>query len=276
VRGGGPWAAAVAAGALVAAGCAPRFAMPLKVSEPRDPAPLLAALRSYNSGPEAVRLQGKFRAQGKGSVEFGASAAEGVGLRLDAVAGPFGTPVLAMACAAEDDCRAYVPARQVVYVDEGATWGWLLATLLRGRVPLVGTPAGAWEAAAGTSVLLLRNRDGWEERVEWKGGAPDRVFLGRRGEAPLLRVSYAEYGPEVAGHPFPRRLELEVRRPAQGYEITIRQVEPATAIDPDTFQLAIPPGTREENSRGRATWNEMGIPLWLPGPSRPEGAPEGS
>jgi hypothetical protein len=235
-----------------------------------DPAPYLASLAAYNSGPKSARIAGKLRASGKGSADFGAAVSAGEGLRLDAVAGPFASPVFAAACEEASGCRAYVPSRQTVYVDREGSWGDLLEQLLLGRVPVIGDVAGGWLSSDGAPVVLFRGAEGWEERVELnrEGVLPDRVFLGRRDDDPLIRVSYEEFE-TAGGHPFPRRIAVSVRKPRQEYEISVRRIEPAAEIDPNTFKLPSPPGAREENVEGRATWNETAIPLWPKSSSRP-------
>ncbi len=85
-------AAWVCLAALLGAGCAPGISVRREGERPRDPAPLWQALQDYNAAPRAVRVQGRLAVRGHGSAQFGARAAAGMGLRLDAVAGPFGRP----------------------------------------------------------------------------------------------------------------------------------------------------------------------------------------
>jgi hypothetical protein len=268
---------ALAALALLT-GCAPRFVPPLALAERRDPRPLLEALEAYNAGPASIRLQGRLKASGRGGADFGARVAAGVGLRFDAVAGPFGTPVLAVSCRTGDRCEAYVPSRRTVYVDEAGEWESLLAALLRGRVPVFGTVEGAWESTDGTPVLVFAG-EGWEERVEFdpSGRTPERIFLGRRGERPSIRLAYSEFGVPVEGYAFPRRVLVGVREPEGSYEITVRRVEAAPGIEPGALGLALPPGTLEEKPRGEAPRNErLLLPFWFLDPKGPGELPENS
>jgi hypothetical protein len=252
---------------VLVVGCAPRALSPPILTERRDPAPLAARLDAYDAGPRAVRAVGSVRASGNPSADFGATVAAGVGLRFDAVAGPFSTPVFALACRSGIECRGFVPSRGRVYVDEGATWQPLLAAVLRGRVPRLpgAAPSSAWDTAGGGPALILGDGGGWEERVDFSaaGDRPARVFLGKAGERPALEIRYEEFGPPVEGQPFPRRVALWFEGPDRAYEITFRRVEPAPpGLDPALFALTVPPGTPEERVRGSDTWVHKDLPLW--------------
>ncbi|GAB4269608.1 MAG: hypothetical protein Kow0092_23700 [Deferrisomatales bacterium] len=246
------------------AGCAPRAVVAPPGGMTVDPAPLVERLRAYNGGPRAVRVQGKLAVGGRGSALFGARAAEGGGCRLDAVAGPFGTLVLALACTDEGACRAYVPARRTVYaVPEGA-WGRWVCALVRGRVPELGVPASARVTREGSRILALRGEGGWEQEVEFPPGAsvPSRFVLLRDGRL-QLEASYQEPFP-VDGHPFPRRVEVREGEGRGRYTLEFRRVE--ADAEGRVPGLQVPPGTAVEPLKGFATWNETGMPLWLPQP----------
>lgn len=255
-----------AAAALVG-GCAPRALSPPPVGERRDAPPLVAALDVYDAGPSAVRSTGSLRVSGSPSADFGATVVAGLGLRFDAVAGPFSTPVFALACRTGIECRGFAPSRGRVYVDEGATWEPLLAEILRGRVPRLpdAVPSGSWNTLAGAPVLALANRKGWEERIDFspEGDRPARVFLGRAGRRPDVEIRYGELGPPVGGHPFPRRVVLWIEDPGRAYEIVFRRVEPVPpGLDPGLFSLIVSPEIPEERVGGSDTWVNEDLPLW--------------
>ncbi len=250
---------------LLAAGCALRGEVRPTGGRPVDPAPLVAALDRYNAGPRQVRLAGVFRAKGRGSARFGARAAEGVGLRMDAAAGPFGTPLFALACVADEGCLVLVPGKRRAYElagPKGAAW---LEALLRGRVPLLGPVTGAWEAPGGERVLRME-QGGWTEEVALAGnpGTPRRLWLLREGRT-RLRVAW-EGERDVAGHPFPLKLRVETVEPPERYEIEFRQVEPAQGIGRDDLRLVLPPGVAVQRMEGAQPWRSGEPPFWLPIP----------
>jgi hypothetical protein len=239
---------------------------------------LVSALETYNAGPSAVRLSGTFAAGGRGTVDFGATVVEREGLRFDALAGPFSTLVVALACRTGISCLAFVPSRSKAYVDDAGRWDGLLGPALRGRVPRLdgSTVAGAWAADSGRPTLLLQGRGGWQERIEFSrnGRLPEVVFLGPPGESPDARIDYDEFGEAVGGQPFPRRVTVWLRDSGKTYAIRIRRVEAiGPEVDPSLFVLSLPPNTRLENLRGRATWEETGIPIWPPLQKGPMGPP---
>ena len=250
---------------LLAAGCAPRGEVRPTGGRPVDPAPLVAALDRYNAGPRQVRLAGVFRARGRGTARFGARAAEGVGLRMDAAAGPFGTPLFALACVAGEGCLVLVPGKRRAYELAGPEGvGWLEA-LLRGRVPVLGPVTGAWETPGGERVLRMERGD-WVEEVSLAGnpGTPRRLWLLQEGRV-RLRVAW-EGERDVAGHPFPLKLRVETAEPPERYEIEFRQVEPARGIRPEDLRLALPPGVSVQRMEGAQPWSSAVPPFWLPIP----------
>ena len=258
----------LALAALFLGACASRVALREPVGVPTDPSPLERRLREYNAGPEAVRSQGKLRAEGRGSAEFGARVSRGVGLRLDAVAGPFSTPVFSVACRAAGGvgCEAYLPSRRAAYRQERGAWGPWLETLLLGRAPEVGAATGALLLPDGRRVLVLEGRGGWHQEVGFTAGddLPYRVSLSRWGE-PRAEITYGDYV-AVDGRPFPGRVGVRVARDGGGYVLEFRRVAPDVALADDTFTLTLPPGTVVESAEGLATWNQAQIPFWLPGP----------
>ena len=251
--------------ALWAAGCAPRAL----VETPRVPlevAPLAEALRAYNAAPKAIRGQGRLWVRGRGSAEFGTRAAEGAGFRLDAVTSVLSTPVLTLACRVGDECVAYFPSRNKAYRGRDEGWAGWFETLLRGRVPHVGSPSGAWAVPGGPSVLLLSGPNGWREEVEFDptSGLPRRLVVLREGEQ-LAEVTLAEHV-SVGGHPFPTRLTVRAEDPEAVYELEFRQVEQDLVPQEQMFTITLPEGAAVETIRGRAYWNETGLPFWLPTP----------
>lgn len=255
-----------ASAAVLLLGCAPRVLRPTPLAEPRDPAPLLERLEAYNQGVPAVRIAGTLKSRSRGSADFGATVIEGAGLRFDAVAGPFSTPVMVVACLTGERCQAYVPSRHRVYVDPRGEWEETLGRLIRGRVPVLGREGEGWETDQGSPVLILRGEDGWMERVEFEaaGRLPGRVFLGRAGEEPQVRIAFGEFTEEPLGQPFPTRIDVQLGNPGEAYQILVRRIEPASAADARVFMLSVPPGTETEIARGPIDWKENGAPLWLP------------
>jgi hypothetical protein len=234
--------------------------------EPTDPGPLTALLEAYNSGPPAVRVQGRLRVKGRGSADFGARAATGVGLRIDVVTGPFSSPALAVACRAKMGCEAYVPSRRRVYRDAEADWERWLGKLLRGRVPHAAQPDRAWVLPNGRRVLLLSGAAGWSVEVVFSSaaGLPLRVVLSR-WEEPVAELTYADFF-AVGKHAFPRNVAIRVQEPARAYAIEFRRVETGGNVNDRVFSLALPAGTTVEHTQGSTTWNETGIPFWLTTP----------
>lgn len=258
----------LAVAAILAAGCAPKALVRVPRGPPLDPAPLAARLAAYNEGPTEVRAQGRLRVEGQGTADFGARVEAGVGLRLDAVAGPFATPVFALACRQGVECRAYVPSRRTVYVDPSGAWGEWLGAFLRGRVPRVGPASAAWTGPDGAPVLLLADAAGWDEEVVFApdGRVPARLIFSRDGRAEM-EVTYGAYR-EVGGRPFPARVTLRVEKPRTVCEFDFRRIEPDARGVGDALILAVPPGTAVEELGGSPTWNATGIPFW---PTRPDG-----
>ncbi len=248
-------------------GCAPEVRIRREGGgAPVDPGELVERLERYNSAPDAVRVEGKLRVRGKGRAEFGAQVVRGRGFRLDAVAGPFSKPILALACGGDLGCEAYVPERSVLLVDGGRGWEEWLEMLLRGRVPLLGATSGALAYPSGLKVLRRRDRGGWTQEVEFGPGSgpPNRTVVYRGREA-LVSVSFTEHFP-VEGHPFPGRISTEVYDPEREFELEFRRVVPDARLTDGVLTIAVPPGTAVESARGSTTWNELGIPLWLPIP----------
>lgn len=261
--------ALLVAAALLAGGCAARTPRPSPLSAPLPPGPLLASFEAYNSGPEAVRLWGSLKAEGQGTVDFGATAVENVGLRLDALAGPFSTPVLALACRTGVSCTAFVPGRQTAYVDDAGRWDGLLGPLLRGRVPRLDdwVIEGAWTTASGGPALVLRGNGDWLEQVEFAPGGllPRAVYLTRDGGPPQARIGYEEFGEPVGGNPFPRRVEVWLKETGKTYEIRFQRAEAReSGVEESLFLLSLPQNTSFRSLRGKSTWEETGIPIWPP------------
>jgi len=258
-------------GVALLGACAPR-AVVVRESPgiPVDPAPLAERLAAYNAAPTEARLQGKLRAEGQGSAEFGARVRKGVGLRLDAVAGPFSTLVLSLACRVDEGCEVYLPSRRTAYSEPWAAWGPWFETLLLGRVPRAGQPSGALRFPDGGHDLLLEGDGGWREEVSFAGSSqlPERVMLSRWGER-RFEIAYGDYT-EVGGHPFPGRVALRVAesptRAEGGYELVFRRVAPDAQIDDGSLTLKLPSGTAVESTEGLATWYQAQIPFWLPVP----------
>jgi len=259
---------AVLLAAVSAWGCAPRAAVRVPERKAQAVSPLAEYLRSYNSGPQAVRARGRLEVSGRGAADFGARAAAEKGFRLDAVAGPFSSAVLAMACRVGGECQVYVPSRQTVYLGRDDGWGSWFEALLRGRVPEFGLPVEAWALEEGRRVLVLANGSRWREEVEFDPSSllPARVALFQDGVL-SAEILYEEHF-DLDGHPFPARLSVRVTEPATDYEVEYRQVESDPSILDDGFNLALPPGVAVEIVKERAKWRETGIPLWL---SIPEG-----
>ncbi len=261
---------ALAWGALVAvAGCAPKGWVLPDRGGAVDPAPLARRLEAYNRALPDVRVAGKLRVAGQGGAAFGARVSDGRGLRLDAVAGPLGSPVFALACNPADGCLAYVPSRKRVYRDPGGEWGAWLGALLRGRVPVFGEPARAWGEPGGRTVLELDGPDGWTEQVVFMagGGPPTGVRLVLRGrvEADVI----LEEPVIVAGQPVPTRVTVDLRGPGTRYELRLRRIVPAARDAPAGFRLQVPAGTRVETVGGDPTWTEPGLLPRFPTPRPP-------
>ena len=263
-------ALAVAFGAVLSIGCAPRVSVREAPGFPVDPGPLAERLEAYNTALTEARLQGRLRAEGQGSADFGARVRRGEGLRLDAVAGPFSTLVLSLACRAEQTCEAYVPSRKKAYREPWGAWGPWLETLLLGRVPAAGRPAAAQRFPDGSHSLLLSGDGGWREEVSFRGAAqlPERVVLTRWGE-PRLEIAYGEYT-ELAGQPFPGRVALQVtggpERARGRYELEFRRLAPDAQIALGALNLQLPADAVVESTGGLANWSEAQIPLLLPMP----------
>lgn len=261
----------------VLAACAGRTPAPNPLTQRIDPGPLVSSLRDYNSGPAAVRISGSLKAGDRGTVDFGATSAEGIGVRLDALAGPFSTPVLALACRSGEACTAFLPGRRVAYSDDAGRWDGLLGPLLRGRVPSLDESAavGAWKTESGEQALVLEGRDGWREQIEFDSGErlPRAVYLSRKGETEA-RILYGDFGEPVGGKPFPSRVEVWLRETGKTYEIRFRRAEAAdSGVDPNLFVLSLPSNTTVESLRGKTTWEETGIPIWPPLLGRTTGPP---
>lgn len=262
---------AALAALLLLAACGPRAAVRQPLGAPTDPAALDRLLRQYNAAPEGVRLQGRLRAEGTGSADFGARAHRGEGLRLDAVAGPFSTPVLSLACREGQGgtCEVYLPTRRVVYREAWEAWGPWFETLLLGRVPRVGSPAEAWIYPDGRRVLVLVGIDGWRQEVGFApdSGLPQRALLSQEGE-PRLELAYGRYT-DVDGHPFPGRVSVRAGGVEGGYELEFQRIVPDAFLADGTLTLTLPPGTAVRGSEGLSQWNQAPFPLWrLP---RPDG-----
>lgn len=259
----------VAVWTVLGTGCAGRGLRPSTRVAPRDPAPLVAALEKYNEGPAGVRLWGTLKVENGGSVEFGATTVENGGLRLDAVAGPFSSPVVALACRPGGVCLVFVPGRRKGYLDEAGLWSGFLGSVLRGRVPRLegAVVVGAWDTDSGRPALVLRGDGGWEEQIEWDaaGTLPSVVHLSRQGAPPDARVGYGDFGARVDARSYPGRVEVWLRDAGQTYELRFRNVEVVgPGLDPGVFVLELPPGTLVESVGREATWKETGIPLWFP------------
>lgn len=248
-------------------GCAPRVQT---LREGRavaiDPGPLVERIERYNRGPEAVRVEGKLGVRGRGRADFGARVIRGTGFRLDAVAGPFSKPVLAMACIDGTGCEAYLPDRRTLLTDEGGGWGEWLEMILRGRIPLLGSTSGALAYPGGLEVLRRRASGSWYQEVEFgtESGDPIRTIV-YRGSEVFVTVSFSEYF-AVEGQPFPGRISAEMHDPDRGFELEFRRVVPDASLTGEILAIAVPPGTHVESARGSTTWSELGIPLWLPIP----------
>lgn len=255
-------------GLLLGFGCATRTRLAPVPWAPADPAPLAALLQEYNRGPEGVRMAGRLRGAGWGSADFGGRARAGVGVRLDAVAGPFSTPLLALACRRNEGCLLYLPSRGTLYGIGGEVSDQWFDALLRGRIPEVGPPAEARASADGRRVLVLAAPGQWRQEVEFGGerGLPRRStwFQGGRLAA---EVTYAEHF-EVDGHPFPAAVGVRFAEGDANYRLEFHTVAADATWDQSAFSLAVPPGTAFETIQGMATWHETGIPLLVPKPGR--------
>ncbi|MDW7709123.1 MAG: hypothetical protein SCH98_01520 [Deferrisomatales bacterium] len=251
--------------------CAPRPAVREPVRTPADPAPLEQSLLAYNRAPGAVRLEGRLRIDGLGTADFGARVRKGVGMRLDAVGGPFSTPVLSLACLAGPNglCEVYLPTRRTAYRQEpGAGSVWLEA-LLRGRVHTIGTPQEAWNLSDGRRLLVILGDGGWRQEVFFLAGSdlPSRVVLIRDGES-RLEMTFREFT-EVGGHPFPTRVALRTPQDDGGYGFHFRRVVADSDPAGDAFSLVLPPGTEVETLSGGAEDPRVRFPFWLPAPPPP-------
>ncbi len=242
---------------LALAGCGPRFVRP-GAGPAVDPAPWVRALEEYNRGPRQLRLAGVFRSGAWGRARFGAAVAEGAGVRVDAVAGPFGTTAFVLACR-DDRCRVYVPSeRRAVELDTGGAW---LARVLLGRVPTMGPARAAWRTPDGGTVLLLGGPGGWTQEVEWgpEGRRPRRARFVRQGRVEA-EISWEG---RVAGVRFwyPARIGLKLREPSADYEMELTRVAPADGLEPDLFVLRLPPGVTVERAEGTEGWKPSRVPL---------------
>ncbi len=248
--------------------CAPRVAVRELPSTPTDPVPLDRRLQEYNAEPQAVRLEGRLRVDGLGTADFGARVRRAVGLRLDAVGGPFSTPLLSMVCraGATGNCQAYLPLRRTAYQQGWGEWGPWFETLLLGRVPRIGNPEEARLFSDGRRVLVLGGDGGWRQEVHFGAGSdvPHRVLLSCSGET-RLEMALGQYT-EVEGHPFPGRISVRTPQDAGSYGLEFRRV--ASDPDPpdDWLTLTLPPDTAWESADGPAAGSRAQFPFWLPGP----------
>jgi hypothetical protein len=199
---------------------------------------------------------------------FGATAVAGQGVRLDAVSGAFSRPLLSVACAAGGECRVYLPQRRRMLVDPDGAWGPWLVDLVRGRVPVLGEPAGARRLADGTEVLQLSGNGEWLEEVEFAAGArvPRRAVFSREG-VPELEVELGETI-VVEGRPFPGIVALRPGHGAPGYRLEFRQVAPTDTLPAAALGLEVPAATAVEVLEGAEPWTAEELPLWLPAPAR--------
>jgi len=253
-------------GLLAVLGCAQPPVRRELARVPVDPAPLVEWLEASNGGPPALRLQGKLRASGRGSADFGGRVVEGEGLRLDAVAGPFSTPVLSLACRAGALCEAYVPSKRTVYRGRWDGWGSWFETVLLGRVPVTGTASGGWRREDGRLVLTLEGADGWLQEVEFDGagGPAERVVWSRWG---VPRVEAVWAGRGEAGPPgFPGSVEIRVADPPGEYELRFRRVETGAEVDDALLTLPVPPDTAVVVPDGLPGGEPAQLPLWIPVP----------
>ncbi len=258
----------LAVGLLAALGCAPRARLGEVPWVPADPAPLVALLEAYNRGPEGVRVAGRLRGAGWGSADFGGRVRAGAGARLDAVAGPFSTPLFALACRHGEGCLLYLPSRRTVYGLGGQEADHWFDALLRGRVPELGPAAEARRFADGRQVLRLAGVGAWEQEVEFGAGGtvPTRATWRQDGRL-AAEVSYAGHFP-VGGHPFPAAVGVRFAEGDASYRLEFHTVALELDREDSLFALAVPLGTAFEPLRGLTTWHETGIPLLLPKPGR--------
>ncbi len=251
---------------LAAGACAPR--QPLQVGEARrtDPAPWVEALRRYNREPRQARLAGVFRIPRRGSARFGALVGGDAGFRVDAKGGAWGPLLFSLSCTPQGGCLAYVPGKGRAYRMPPSPWQRWVGRLLLGRVPLLGTPRGAWILADGACVLEFAAGD-WVQRV-WLSGTPVRPDRMELSQAGTRRMEVVWRGAmRETGVPFPAELQVRDLDRGREFRIEFRRVAVlAVPVDPADVDLRLPAAVPVEETD---PWNPKGFPLWLPVPDGP-------
>lgn len=251
--------------AMLAAGCGYKIVLSPE-GRPIDPGQTAELLEKYNSAPKAARISGKLRAKGRGRASFGASVAEGAGLRLDAVGGPFSTPMLAIACKSDQQCQVFLPSSRKMYLDLETNLDKWLGAVVRGRTPVLGKAARARTLPDGTRILTLVGETAWSQEIEFppNAEAPSRTVYLKDGR-PEVELLFSDLS-TVGGRPFPMRVIINVREPRERYEIEIEKASQWTEVNEKIFTLAVPPGVSVERVRRDSNWKNQQLPLWIQPP----------
>jgi hypothetical protein len=240
--------------ALAVFGCAgPRLRM-VPAGAAVDPAPLAATLAAYNAAFPAVRVVGSLRFSREGTVDFGARAERGTGVRIDAVSGP-GKLAFSVACREAEGCSVYLPDAALFLRDDAAVAARWLASLVAGRVMEVGPPVGAWRSPAGALVLRLASPRHWQTvEFDAEGRLPRRVLYGETGGGPEVEVLLDDFRTEEGGS-FPHAVRVAGDRKGEEVDFSARRVLPAGDTD------APPAGVEVRQGGGGQLWRELGLPL---------------
>jgi hypothetical protein len=225
-----------------------------------DPVPLAETLSAYNDAFPAVRLVGSLRFPEEGTVDFGARAERGVGVRIDAVSGP-GKLAFSVACREAEGCSVYLPDSALFLRDDAAVAGRWLASLVSGRVMEAGPVVGAWRSPLGALVLRLASARHWQT-VEFdpEGRLPRRVLYGKTGGGPEVEIFLDDFRMEEGGV-FPHAVRVAGERKGEGMEFSVRKVLPDGGSDPAVFTISPPPGIEVREGGGGRLWRELGVPL---------------
>jgi len=254
----------VVAALIFMGGCASKRITELRPVAEADTAQAMEMLMNYNGVEGQVRVLGSVYYPDKPGFDFGARAEQGVGVRLDGVAGPTAKVLFSLGCLASEGCTVYLPGRREAYFAKGELLAGWVASLVSGRVAVLGEPAAAWRNEDGKLVLELRRagRDWQRVELDPESGLVHRSLYGDEGEEAQLEIVYGEFA-EVGGDLFPHKIMFGGVSEGEELYFDIERIERSESSGAGVFGLKLPERVVQRSGDGGVIWRKMGL-FWFP------------